>query len=58
MFPVFNIAGDIEGVQVGLFNLAKSFRGIQVGFMNFSTNGVFDLEMDWKTDVGFGFFGW
>ncbi len=51
--PVFNIAGDIDGVQVGLINLAGRVRGIQVGLLNFSSNGVFDLEMDWEPDLGF-----
>lgn len=51
--PVFNIAGDIDGIQVGLVNLAGKVRGIQVGLLSFSSNGVFDLELDWEPDTGF-----
>jgi hypothetical protein len=51
--PVFNIAGDIDGVQVGLVNLAGKVRGVQVGLINFSSNGVFDPEIDLEPDTGF-----
>lgn len=51
--PVFNIAGDMDGVQVGFLNVAGKVRGIQVGLLNFSSNGVFDPEIDWELDTGF-----
>jgi hypothetical protein len=50
---VFNMAGDIDGVQVGLVNLAGKVRGVQVGLINFSSNGVFDPEIDLEPDTGF-----
>jgi len=35
-----NIAGNVEGIQVGVINIAKSNKGASIGLLNFIADGI------------------
>lgn len=51
--PVFNVAEDVDGFQVGLINIADRVRGIQIGLINISSNGVFEIGSSWDSQTEF-----
>jgi len=42
---LLNVAGKVNGAQIGTFNVADSVQGIQVGFMSFSRTGYHKIEV-------------